>query len=33
MLDAANMQPNELIAVMPPEGGPATAEKVAIDAF
>ena len=32
MLDAANMQPNELIAVVPPEGGPATAEKVAINA-
>ena len=32
MLDAANMQPNELIAVIPPEGGPATAEKVAINA-
>lgn len=32
MLEAANMQPNELIAVVPPEGGRATAEKVAINA-
>jgi hypothetical protein len=32
MLDAARMQPDELIAVVPPEGGPATAEKVAINA-
>src|ERR1700730_17999819 len=32
MLDAVGMQPNELIAVVPPEGGPATAEKVAVNA-
>jgi hypothetical protein len=32
MLDAIGMQPDELIAVVPPEGGPATAEKVAINA-
>ena len=32
MLEAANMQPDELIATVPPEGGPATAEKVAINA-
>jgi hypothetical protein len=32
MLDAAGMQPDELLAVVPPEGGPATAEKVAINA-
>ena len=32
MLDAANMKPDEMIDVVPPEGGPATAEKVAINA-
>ena len=32
MLDSVGKQPDELIAVIPPEGGPATAEKVAINA-
>ena len=32
MLEAAGMQSDELIGVLPPEGGPATAEKVAINA-
>lgn len=32
MLDAAAMAPETLIATVPPEGGPATAEKVAINA-
>jgi len=32
MLDAAAMAPDEQIAVVPPEGGPASAEKVAINA-
>jgi hypothetical protein len=32
MLDYVGMAPDELIAVVPPEGGPATAEKVAINA-
>lgn len=32
MLEATSMQPNEVIAVVPPEGAPATAEKVAINA-
>jgi hypothetical protein len=32
MLEAARLQPDELIALVPPEGGPATAEKVAINA-
>src|SRR6478609_8896002 len=31
MLEAANMQPDTLLGVIPPEGGPATAEKVAIN--
>ena len=31
MLDYVGMQPDELIAVVAPEGGPATAEKVAIN--
>src|SRR4051812_34346515 len=32
MLKSAGMQPDEVLAVVPPEGGPATAEKVAISA-
>lgn len=32
MLDAAGLPPDELLAVVPPEGGPATVEKVAINA-
>src|SRR6185295_19343688 len=32
MLEAANLEPNALLGVVPPEGGPATAEKVAINA-
>jgi hypothetical protein len=32
MLDYVGMKPDELVAVVPPEGGPATAEKIAINA-
>ncbi len=31
MLEAGGVEPSQLIAVLPPEGGPATAEKIAIN--